>query len=313
MSNHDHVVPPELKTLALDALIRHFFELSWSKARSWIEPGKVTVNDKMVTDSRYFPGEGAKIHLNMNAPRNAASAKPGSVADFKLTSDRVIFCDTQIIVVNKPSGISTVPFEPREKNTLQAAASRYLKGPPLEIVHRIDKETSGLLVFARTQTAAQHLAKQFRFHTVHRRYLAIAHGDVKSQTFRTVLVENRGDGLRGSLKAGQRLAAGQGQEAITHTKAIRSLNENATLIECSLETGRTHQIRIHLSEAGHPLLGEKLYTRGFSETLYPAPRVMLHAVELGLIHPMSGAKMQWRQEPPEDFEKILLSLQSEQT
>lgn len=166
------------------------------------------------------------------------------------------------------------------------------------------------MVFARTASAARHLGQQFRFHTVLRRYVALAHGEVATQTIRSTLVENRGDGLRGSSHAlrreGWRVAAHEGQHAVTHVTRLEYLpptpsHEGMTRIECRLETGRTHQIRIHLSEIGHPLVGEKLYTRNDSGALQPAPRVMLHAAELGVGHPVTGASMRWEQSPPSQF------------
>src|SRR5262249_24736641 len=136
--------------------------------------------------------------------------------------------------------------------------------PPARAVHRLDRETSGLMVFARTHAAERILAQQFREHATHRRYLAIVQGRVEAQTIRTRLLRDRGDGRRGSTNL-----PNVGKEAITHVKPLEYLplprgqgrGEGAayTLIQCKLETGRTHQIRIHLSEQGHPVCGEKVY------------------------------------------------------
>src|SRR5262249_7446653 len=122
-------------------------------------------------------------------------------------------------------------------------------------------------------------------------------------THRSYLVDDRGDGLRGSAPPGVR----EGQLAVTHVRPVESLH-GATLIECKLETGRTHQIRIHLSEAGHPLVGERVYVRDFKSTLIPAPRLMLHAAELGFIHPDREEPMRFREEPPADFRETLARL-----
>jgi 23S rRNA pseudouridine1911/1915/1917 synthase len=263
-----------------------------------------------------IPGEGAQIRLNMNAPKRAAQGagvgtrgvdREAAAPEFELSREQVIYQDSQLIVVDKPSGISSVAYEPRERGTLEQLVARYLRQPKVEVVHRLDKETSGLIVFARTREAAKALAQQFRFHTIHRRYTALAHGEVESCTIRSVLLENRGDGLRGSASTCHRVAPGEGREAITHVRAIEAFS-HATLIECRLETGRTHQIRIHLSEVGHPLLGEKLYIREFEGELLPASRVMLHAAELGLRHPRTGEEMRCRSELPADFLKCLSEL-----
>jgi 23S rRNA pseudouridine1911/1915/1917 synthase len=163
--------------------------------------------------------------------------------------------------------------------------------------------------------AKQALAQGFRKHTVHRKYLAIAHGDVRSGTIRTHFVEDRGDGLRGSVRGGKSPSA---REAVTHVERIESF-ARATLVACRLETGRTHQIRIHLSEAGHPLLGERVYMRGWTaapgggspvgphrgQSLLEAPRLMLHAAELGFVHPAAARPVQWEDPLPADMCVVL--------
>lgn len=297
-------VPPELAGHRLDAVVRRLFDTSWAKSRAWIETGKITLNGQQVTDARSLVMAEAVLVLNMNAPRSGV--RPVASAPM-LAPERIVHVDTQLVVVDKMPGISSVPFERGEGGSLQEAVCAHLRQPKIEVVHRIDKETSGLLVFARNREAARSLANQFRFHTVHRRYLALAHGRVEPQTYRSLLIEDRGDGLRGSAPRGWRVARGQGQEAITHVTALEYLN-GATLVECRLETGRTHQIRIHLSEAGHPLLGERLYVRDYVGPVLPAPRVMLHAAELGFKHPTSGAELKWRREAPEDFQSVLKAL-----
>ena len=178
-------------------------------------------------------------------------------------------------------------------------------------MHRIDKETTGLVVFTRTWLAKQSLTSQFRAHTVHRRYVAIAHGDVRSTVLRSVLVGDRGDGLRGSASTARKRAVARApdgttdaREAVTHVERIEALS-GATLVGCRLETGRTHQIRIQLGEAGHPLVGERVYSRRFAGKLLDAPRLMLHAAELGFVHPAAGQPMRWEQPMPDDMREVL--------
>jgi 23S rRNA pseudouridine1911/1915/1917 synthase len=171
-------------------------------------------------------------------------------------------------------------------------------------VHRLDKETSGLVVFTRTWLAKKSLASQFRHHTVHRRYLAIAHGSVPKKTITSNLVADRGDGLRGSSDRGREALA---RIAVTHVEPLEALR-GATLVACTLETGRTHQIRIHLAEMGHPLVGERVYVRDYGGPVIPAPRVMLHAAELGFVHPKTEAPVRWEEPPPEDFGAMLRQL-----
>jgi 23S rRNA pseudouridine1911/1915/1917 synthase len=210
------------------------------------------------------------------------------------------------VVVAKPAGISTVPYDENERGTLDELVMETLsergRRAPLGIVHRIDKETSGVVVFTRTLSAKHQLKNQFRFHTVGRHYVAIAHGAVKTATIKSRLVQDRGDGRRGSTENEE-----LGREAVTHVKWLENLR-GATLIECRLETGRTHQIRIHLSERGHPLVGERVYSKNYRGELLAAPRLMLHARELELDHPQTGERLRFEQPMPADMQALLESL-----
>jgi len=175
------------------------------------------------------------------------------------------------------------------------------------IVHRLDKGTSGLLVFARTWVAKEGLAEQFRDHSIERSYVALIHGQVSSQTVTSHFLQDRGDGIRGSSEKSHSpkiRRSGTGQRAVTHIKFIDAKN-GIGKIECRLETGRTNQIRIHLSELGHPLLGETTYMRGFKGTEIEAPRLMLHAQELGFVHPVTKENVSYKKAPPADFKKFI--------
>jgi 23S rRNA pseudouridine1911/1915/1917 synthase len=284
----------------------------------------------------------------------------------------VIYADAHVIVVAKPAGLSTVPYEAEsgpkgmaKEDTLEARVRAWIERhaaagrpgrPNLGIVHRLDKETTGLIVFTRTWLAKKSLSAQFRRHSVHRRYLAIAHGEVRPQTMRSVLVADRGDGLRGSSTRAQhgrvagagapdgrvagagapdgrvagagapdgrvagagapdgRVAgagAPDGRVAVTHVEPLEALR-GATLVACRLETGRTHQIRIHLSEAGHPIVGERVYIRRYAGPLLEAPRLMLHAAELGFVHPATERAMHWELPPPDDMRAVLERLRTQE-
>jgi 23S rRNA pseudouridine1911/1915/1917 synthase len=298
----------------LDAVVRSLFGLSWTDAREAIRTGKVFVGDpaKPTTDPAAPALRGATVELRPAAPRPHVAR----LAHFERAA--IVYLDTHVVVVDKPAGISTVPFgeEPGDEETLDAVVREILarrldragvpRGrAPLGVVHRLDKETSGLLVFTRSVAAKKHLANQFRQHTTHRRYLAIVHGEFRQRrTFRTHLVDDRGDGLRGSAGPNRR----EGRLAVTHVEPLRVL-AGATLVRCQLETGRTHQIRIHLSEAGYPLVGERVYIRRFSGSPLPAPRLMLHATELGFEHPATGERAEFALDPPDDFQEVLAALQ----
>jgi 23S rRNA pseudouridine1911/1915/1917 synthase len=300
----------------VDRAVRGLFGTSWGQARGWIESGKVTVGGVVVTETTARVKAGAEIVVN------EAARKPGSARRAEeLADDDVVYSDAQVVVVAKPPGLSTIPYDGSEVDTLDARVRAWLERrrlvprgsrPTLGIVHRLDKETSGLVVFTRTWLAKQSLSGQFRRHTVHRRYLAIAHGDVPSRTLRSFLVENRGDGLRGSVRGpGAKRPPAGAQEAITHVdriEALRGGSTGATYLACRLETGRTHQIRIHLSESGNPLVGERVYTRKYTGTILEAPRLMLHAAELGFVHPATEREMRWDRAMPEDMAGVLARL-----
>jgi 23S rRNA pseudouridine1911/1915/1917 synthase len=241
---------------------------------------------------------GAEIELRQNAPR--ATRTPA------LPRSAILHLDAQLVVVEKPSGISTVPYDENERGTLDALVMETIsergRRAPLGVVHRIDKETSGVVVFARTVAAKVALKNQFRFHSVGRHYIAIAHGALKSTTVTSRLVQDRGDGRRGSTDNEE-----LGREAITHVKWLETLR-GATLVECRLETGRTHQIRIHLSERGHPLIGERVYSKNYRGELIPAPRLMLHARELAFDHPTTGHRLSFETPMPQDMRSVLATL-----
>nr|PZN26479.1 MAG: RluA family pseudouridine synthase [Pseudomonadota bacterium] len=293
-------IPEPLGGQPLDRALRTLLgDASWNGARRALTTGKVRLDGICVVDVTHTVRAGQRLELVPSAPRpNAHRLPPTSL----------VHVDAHLVVVEKPPFVSTVPYDETERDTLDVLVARELarrergRRGPLGIVHRLDKETSGLLVFARTLAAKRHLKNQFRFHTVYRRYWALAQGHVESRTLSSRLVTDRGDGLRGSTD-NPRL----GRMAITHVRALERL-PGATLVECRLETGRTHQIRIHLSEAGHPLLGERVYVRGHEPSPIAAPRVMLHAFALGFVHPATGASLRFESKMPADMRAVLEKL-----
>lgn len=314
------VVPEALALRQLDGALRELLKVPWSVARSMIETGKVKVEGAVASSARRRVRAGEAIDVDPRAPR------PRTARLRALGDELIAFVDASVVVVRKPAGISTVPYEgegAREEDegeeTLDAVVRDLLSKrgrhghalgrAPLGVVQRLDKPTSGLIVFARSFTAKKHLSQQLRRRTMHRVYLAIAHGDVKSATFRSLIVPDRGDGLRGSADRLHGRAPSEEDFATTHVERLEALR-GATLIACKLETGRTHQIRIHLAEAGHPLVGERVYVREHRGAVIEAPRVMLHAAELGFLHPANERPMRFEMEPPDDFEDALRALRS---
>ena len=276
-------------------------EVPWSRARELCTRGKVTLDGVTALD----PAARVKRGQMLAVDEHARTPKPSSAAD-------IVFEDAHVVVLDKPTGVSSVPYEKRESGTamdmIRAAwrhEGRRATTTPLFVVHRIDKETSGLLAFAKTKLAERELQALFRAHDVERTYLCVAHGRMPDRRIESMLVTDRGDGLRGSTHS-----PGKGKRAVTHVRAVEEL-PLVTLCEVKLETGKTHQIRIHLAEAGHPLVGERVYIRDYTfkghEPL-PSSRLLLHAATLGFVHPVTGARVQLSSPLPDDFTAELSKL-----
>jgi 23S rRNA pseudouridine1911/1915/1917 synthase len=296
----------------------HESQPSWADVRKLIEGRRVKVGDAVCTDSARRLGEGELVTLLGQPVHQPRAATPDGLV--------IRHLDDHVVVVEKPAGINTVrhPSElewseqrrelvPTLQDVTQWAIAKRLNRPartlpPLRIVHRLDKETSGLLCFARSPLAERGLGMQFRKHTVVRRYLTVVPGHPSPQTIRSFLVRDRGDGRRGSTKL-----ANTGKEAVTHVTVDERL-KGFTLLSCRLETGRTHQIRIHLSETGHPVCGDKVYCRKPTGEDVPdasgAPRLALHATELGFDHPASRQHLHWEMPPPADLARLVERLRS---
>jgi len=270
--------------------------------------GRVTVNGQRCLDPALRAPPDAVVVVDESAPKLRTGALPESA---------IAFFDRDIVVVDKPAGMLSIPYEPGDKDTLADCTRTLLRrmggrgsAPALGVVHRLDKETSGLMVFARTLDAKRILADRFRAHDIERVYHAIAHGVVSAKRVETHLVTDRGDGIRGSYGHFRRPRGAippEARRSVTHVTAIAAL-AGATWVECRLETGRQHQIRIHLSELGHPLVGERVYIRDYAGRKIEATRPMLHARVLGFVHPRTGQRMSFEREAPEDFRAMLESL-----
>jgi 23S rRNA pseudouridine1911/1915/1917 synthase len=310
-------VAPAQANQTLAAALRQWLPgQSWSQVRKLVEARRVQVSGNLCMD----PARRLKPDEVVAVLASSAMAPP------REEDIRIRHLDKHIVVVEKPAGITTLrhPEErdwPARRKQLQptldellpkliarAEGTRPRKGglPRVRAVHRLDRETSGLMVFARTVEAERGLGRQFRKHTVHRRYLAIVQGHVEAQTIRSRLVRDRGDKRRGSTTL-----PGVGKEAVTHIQPLEKL-DGYTLIECRLETGRTHQIRIHLAELGHPLCGERIYNKPLFgppiDDASGAPRVALHAAELGFEHPVTGEMMRFATPLPPDLAGLLARL-----
>ena len=290
------------------AVVREQTGLAWSRARDLCTEGRVTVNGERCLDSALRVPPGAVVIVDERAPKLRSGALPESA---------IAFFDRDVVVVDKPAGLLSVAYEPGDKDTLADCTRALLRrmggrgsGRGLGVVHRLDKDTSGLIVFARTADAKRILAAQFRAHDIERVYHAIAHGAVAAERVETHLVTDRGDGIRGSWGHFRRPRGGippEAKRSVTHVRPIAAL-AGATLVECRLETGRQHQIRIHLSELGHPLVGERVYIRDYAGPKIESARPMLHARVLGFVHPRTGQRMSFEREAPEDFRAMIEAL-----
>jgi 23S rRNA pseudouridine1911/1915/1917 synthase len=297
----------------LSALLRAWLPgQSWGQVRRLIEARRVCIGHELCMDPARRLHEGETVDLLARPPKRP-----------HLQESVVIrFLDDHLVVVEKSSGISTVrhpserAWNQRRKNlspTLEDIVPKLIalregrkrKGPlpRLRVVQRLDKETSGLVVFARSVVAERVLGKQFRAHTVIRRYLAVVPGFMSKQRIESTLVRDRGDGRRGSTNLAQ-----LGKTAITHVEPVENLR-GYSVLSCRLETGRTHQIRIHLAEQGHPICGDKVYCLCRDGTTFEdrsgAPRLALHAAELGFNHPTSNKAMHWTMALPADLTNFL--------
>ncbi len=299
-------IPQDMAGERLDKVLATFLpDYSRNRLKTWVEAGAVTVDGK-VTKARYLlhGGESVKV-FPQDMPEQFAFNSEDITLD-------VIYEDPSIIVINKPPGLVVHPAAGNWTGTLlNGLLFRYpeLKSlPRAGIVHRLDKDTSGLMVVARTPQAQTALVKQLQERTVGRRYLALVWGNLPSQG---KVLATVGRDQRDRLK----MAAGspQGKPAATVFRRLaKGLFSDAALalVECRLETGRTHQIRVHLESLGFPLLGDPVYrkkTPGAAKTL-PLMRQALHAYALTLEHPASHDVMTWFQLPPEDLIGLLPSV-----
>ncbi|MDZ4694868.1 MAG: RluA family pseudouridine synthase [Deltaproteobacteria bacterium] len=286
------------------AVLRAAFpDQSWAQVRRLCLTGKIAVRGEVRMDPALHLRVGTEVDWDMTRPDPSRAALP----DFK-----IVFEDSQIIVIDKPQGISSVPYDRHETNTaldhirkIWRAQGRQATAQPLFTVHRIDKDTSGLLCFAKTKLSERGMHRVFKNHLADRMYFAVAHGDVAPGRIESVICPDRGDGIRGTNRR-----SNDGQLSVTHVFVDQRLR-GATLCKIRLETGRTHQIRIHLSERGHPLVGETVYIRDLRRDgghEIPSRRLLLHAATLGFEHPVNGQRLFFESPLPPDFRSGLSAL-----
>jgi 23S rRNA pseudouridine1911/1915/1917 synthase len=295
----------EWTTEAADRLLKMVktrLEVSNGKARDAIRTGKVTVDGVRFQEPGALLPAGTLIRVDMAAP-DPRRTEPLGI--------RVVHKDRHIIVIDKPAGLLSVPLPNSEEVSALKAVGIVLHGdPPPKPVHRLDKYTSGLMVFARTAKAAHVLRIALDAHHVRRTYRCVVRGwpEQASGLISSMLVRDTGKGWRGSRKNTLRVRPiqspspgpmpGHGKHAITRYETVIS-GVGRTALEVRLETGRTHQIRIHLAEIGCPVIGEAVYGR-----IPGAPRHALHAAILGFAHPVTGEALEFTAPWPADLAEV---------
>lgn len=311
------IVNKDCKGLRIDKFLTQSFpQLSRSQIQRLIGEGNLTCDDLTIIDNSFKTREGEIYQLVIP---EAAEANP-QPEDIPL---EVVYEDADLIVVNKPAGMTVHPAPGSPNHTLVNALLFHcgdslsgiggVKRPG--IVHRIDKDTSGLLVVAKNDFAHRALCEQFAEHSIERTYYAFVHG---VPTPRLGKIE--GDIGRSPYDRKKMAVVGKnGKTAVTHYKTLEDFGGLAALVQCNLETGRTHQIRVHLTGKGHPLIGDQLYGKdrklknknismGAAEFINNFPRQSLHAKSLGFVHPTSGATLQFDSELPEDLKGLWTQL-----
>ena len=314
------IVQPEDNNLRIDVFVsKKEDSLSRTRVKNLILKKKLKLNNQIITNSSKKIITGDKISLEI--PRaKLATLKP---YDFKLN---IIYEDKDILIIDKPAGIVMHPGAGNFDNTVVNALMNYCGknlsniGDELRpgIVHRIDKDTSGLIVVAKNNIAHENLSKQFNKHTITRVYQLLIWGKLRPQngTIKTLITRSK--------KNRQLMEVGitKGKNAITNYKTLEVFENNKmptlSLVECKLETGRTHQIRVHMSHKGNNILGDKKYKKKYKKFKNIDPnlenliinldRQFLHAKILGFLHPTSGKEVNFSSFLPQELENILKRL-----
>jgi 23S rRNA pseudouridine1911/1915/1917 synthase len=294
-------IPLECAGLRLDAaLARVFPEHSRSRLQSWLKEGRIRI-DGAAAEAKHkvYGGERIDVDLPQAPQRTAQQAEAIALA--------VAFEDEHLLVLDKPAGLVVHPGSGNWSGTMMNAllhhAPHLAEVPRAGIVHRLDKDTSGLLVVAKTLAAQTDLVRQLQARSVERRYLALARGGVAADGSVDAPL-----GRHPAQRTKMAVVRG-GRDARTHYQ-VRERFERATLLECRLETGRTHQIRVHMASIGHALVGDPVYGRGKTgdARLDAFARQALHAWRLALVHPATGVSMSWEAPLPQDFADLLGAL-----
>lgn len=296
-------VPPECAGLRVDqALARLIPEHSRNRLQAWLKAGQILLDGASADPKRKVWG-GETLSISEPPAREHSEALPEAIAL------DVVFEDESLLVINKQAGLVVHPGSGNWTGTLLNALLYRDAGlasvPRAGIVHRLDKDTSGLLVVARTLQAQTELVRQLQARSVKRHYAALVLGDLAGSGS-----VNEPIGRHPTQRTRMAVVAG-GKPAVTHYVVKRRFG-HSTLVECRLETGRTHQIRVHMAHLGHPLVGDETYGRRriVEQRLAVFPRQALHAFRLGLIHPSNREECAWEVPMAPDMETLLAQLEA---
>jgi len=285
------------------ALARLFPEHSRSRLQSWLKSGRITVDGASPDPkTKVWGGEAVLV-----SPEPSEAMLAEQAEDIPL---EIVFEDDTLVVIDKPVGLVVHPGSGNWSGTLLNAllhhAPVFRELPRAGIVHRLDKDTSGLLVVAKTLEAQTDLVRQLQARSVKRHYYALVHGEPAPSG------EVNAPIGRHPVQRTKMAVVPGGREALTRYRVVERF-ARATLVECELATGRTHQIRVHMAHIGHPLVGDATYGKAKSADprLDAFPRQALHAWQLGLIHPRSGEACRWQSPLPADFDALLRTLRGE--
>ena len=309
--SHALQLPPDSAGLRFDAaLAKALPQYSRARLRSWIDSGAVEVDGRPLRPKDKVLG-GERVRIEARLPPQ------GQVAPEALPLE-VVFRDRALLIINKPAGLIVHPGAGNPRHTLQNALlaldPKLALVPRAGIVHRLDKDTSGLLIVARTPEAHTALVAALAARAIHREYLAICTGLMTGGgTIDEPIGRHRRERTRMAVRA-------DGREAVTHYRLVRRFRAH-TLVRVELETGRTHQIRVHLAHAGFPLVGDPLYggrrrrpagvTEALAQSLADFPRQALHAARLRLQHPVSHREIEFEAPLPADMAALLAALEAD--
>jgi 23S rRNA pseudouridine1911/1915/1917 synthase len=308
-------IPPDCAGNRLDqALAQMLPQFSRNRLKQWIESGAVTVDGKMLPPKARLAGD-ERVRIEPPLPEEMDAPAQNIALN-------VVYEDGAILVIDKPAGLTVHPGAGNPRGTLMNALLHYdstlARLPRAGIVHRLDKDTSGLMVVSRNETAHTDLVRQLAARSVKREYLALVWGDMP----RDVVIEAPIG--RHPVQRVKMAVVSKGKPARTHVSVEQRFGI-ATLLRCQLETGRTHQIRVHLASVGHSLIGDPVYgkksgtqirkTRAEDSEIQTRllffPRQALHAFRLGLIHPETRRAMQWEVSSVDDITELLTFLKKE--